>query len=161
MTVRRLMKGSVVRIAMVVAVLLTSAACGGSTEPGGRLSGTWDLTLIDGQTLPRIYEVYGFGATKQLLGGTLQFTSSSRLAESRDWRNTTIGPEAIPEDFEYSTSSSFSGEGDEIVIQRPRVPGGSAAYADTGLVSGDVLILPVQTVDGTAVQRHTLTYVKR
>lgn len=141
--------------------LVSAAACGGSTEPSGPFSGTWDLTLIDGQTLPRVYEVYGFGATKQLLGGTLEFTSSSRLAESRDWRNTPIGPTAVPEDLEYNTSGAFSGSQDRIIVQRPRVPGAAAAYADTGLFNGDVLILPVQTVDGTGVQRHTLTYVKR
>ena len=161
MTLRRSMKGNVVRIAVVVAVLSASAACNGSSEPSGRFSGTWDLTLINGQTLPRVYEVYGFGATKQLLGGTLQFTSRSRVAESRDWRNTPVGPGAIAEDFEYNTSGSFSAAEDRIIIQRPGVPGAPAAYADTGLFNGDVLILPVQTVDGTAVQRHTLTYVKR
>ena len=160
MTFLRSMKGSVVRIAMAVAVSLTTAACDGSTGPSGRFSGTWDLTLIDGQTLPRVYEVYGFGATKQLLGGTLEFTSSSRLAESRDWRNTAVGAGAVPEDLEYNTSASFSGSQDRIIVQRPQIPG-AAAYADTGLVNGDVLILPVRTVDGTGVQSHTLTYVKR
>ena len=160
MTFLRSTRNNVVRIALVAAVMLTTSACGGSTEPSGRLSGTWDLTLVDGQTLPRVYEMYGFGATKQLLGGTLQFTSSSRLAESRDWRNTPVGAGAIPEDLEYNTSASFNSSQDRIIVQRPQIPG-AAAYADTGLVNGDVLILPVQTVDGTGVQRHTLTYVKR
>ncbi len=149
-------------LALGVAFALAAvAACGGSTEPSGRLSGTWDLTLINGQTLPRIYEVYGFGATKQLLGGTLEFTGSSRVAESRDWRNTPVGAGAIAEDFEYNTSGSFRGNADRIIIQRPGVPGSPTAYADTGLFNGDVLILPVRTVDGTEVQLHTLTYVKR
>ena len=149
------------RMMRLAVVLLATVACGGSTEPSGRLSGTWDLTLINGQTLPRVYLFYGFGATKQLLGGTLQFTSSSRLAESRDWRNTPVGAGAVAEDFEYNTSASFSGSEDRIIVQRPGIPGAPAAYADTGLFNGDVLILPVQTVDGTAVQRATLTYVKR
>ena len=161
MPVRSQFRLFALRIAGWAIVMLGVAACGGSTEPSGRLSGTWDLTLINGQTLPRVYEMYGFGATKQLLGGTIEFTSSSRLAESRDWRNTPVGAGGIPEDFEYNTSGSFRGVEDRIIIQRPPGPGISAAYADTGFFNGDVLILPVQTVDGTEVQRHTLTYVKR
>lgn len=148
----------VMRLAMV---LMATVACGSSTEPGGRTSGTWDLTLINGQALPRVYLVYGFGATKQLLGGTLEFTSGSRLSESRDWRNTPVGAGGVPEDFEYSVTASYRGSGDRVIIQRPGVPGSPTAYADTGLFNDDVLILPVRTVDGTSVQQHTLTYVKR
>src|SRR5687767_4399544 len=144
------------RVMRLAVVLVATAACGSSTEPSGRLSGTWDLTLINGQTLPRVYLFYGFGASKQLLGGTLQFTSRSRLEESRDWRNTPAAG-GIAEDFEYNTSASFSGNEERIIIQRPGLPGSAAAYADTGLFNGDVLILPVRTVDGTAVQLNTLT----
>ena len=132
--------------------------CSDSTEPEGPFAGDYDLILINGNSLPARYQIYGFGATKELLGGSLSF-GSNRIAEVRQWRDNPIGAQSLENTF--STTATYSVEGSFLIIDRPRLDGMTAAYADTGYVEGETLILPVRTVDGTTVQHRTLTYVRR
>lgn len=134
------------------------AGCSDSTEPEGPFSGEYDLILIDGSTLPARYEIYGFGATKDLLGGSLSF-GSNQITDVRLWRDNPLG--SLSREQTYSTMATYSVEGSFLIIDRPRLHGMTAAYADTGYVEGETLILPVRTIDGTGVQEHTLTFVKR
>lgn len=150
-------------IAGAVATALVVSGCGGgSTEPNGRLSGTYDLTLLNGQTLPSVYLTYGIvRATKVVVGGSLEFSSRDRAADSRRLRDQPGGVGGLWSPFEYNTTVSYHTEGDRLIIQRPGLPGQPATYADTGLIDGDIVHVPVRTIDGQGLQVHTLTYVKR
>lgn len=162
MRIPRPMTTRLIRRTASTATLLVLAGCGGgSTEPGDSLHGTYDLSLLSGQTLPAIYHYYGFtGATKTVVGGTLEL-SRDLVTDSRRLRLHPTGTGGLWSDFEYNTTASSHLDGDLVIIQRPRVPGQATAYADTGLFDGDILHVPVKTIDGELLQVHTLTYVKR
>lgn len=163
MHTRGLKAGNLFRIVGSAAVMFVLAACdGGSTEPGGPLSGTYDLTLVNGQSLPALYLTYGlYRSQKFVLDGTLEFSRRDHAADSRRLRDQPLDPGGLWSTFSYKTTGSYQSDGDRLIIQRPRFPGVSAAYADTGFINGDILLIPVQTIDGQGRQVHTLTYVRR
>lgn len=149
-----------------VAVLILAGCDGGSTDPD-RPTGTYDLALTDGQTLPVVYYSNPVGGSKKwVVGGTLELSAGSRAVDSRRLRHQSGGVSGVWDDFDYNTTPSYQRDGDRLVIQRPPFPGHPDAYADTGLFDGDILHLPVKTIDaglhdGTGIQVRVLTYVKR
>ena len=155
------------RMAGSAAAISILASCDGSTGPRSELSGTWDLTLLNGQTLPSVYYTNPLGgARKWVVGGTLELSTGDRAIDSRKLREQQGGVGGVWDEFEYNTTPSYQRNGDQLVIQRPAFPGHSGAYADTGLFDGNILHLPVKTVDGLFLhdgsgQARTLTYVRR
>lgn len=143
----------------IVAALII-AACADSVEPRHRRV-TYDLALVDGQTLPAVYLVYGFGATKRVISGSLDLTSESQLIDIKHTTNTPFGANPTIEDFHDTTTFRYRLEGDKLIIHRTNPSAPVPAYSDTGLVDGGVLYLNVATIDGTPNQRRVLTYVER
>ena len=135
------------------------AACSDPVKPGG-LSGVYDLTLVNGEALPFVYERFGIVRTPRLVvDGTLEFNSATRAT---DIRNLETRPANEPPDpTVYSTTPTYRVAGDFLIVDRPGVPGDPLAYADTGYIDGPIIYLPVKTVDGNSVVRVTFTYVKR
>ncbi len=168
MLVRSLLARHLLRITgSTVAILILSGCGGGSTEPNGRLTGTYDLTLLDGQTLPSVYFFHPLGrGTKWVVGGTLELSDRSRAVDSRRLREQTGGVGGVWDSFDYNTTASYEIDGDRLIIQRSPVLGQPVAYADTGLFDGDILHLPVKSIDGglhdgSGFKVRTLTYVRR
>ena len=148
------------RVILSIVVIVAIVACSDAVEPEGG-DGGYDLALVDGQPVPAVYLVYGFGARKRLVSGSLDLNSATRLTDIRHTTNTPFGADPIVEDFHDTTAYAYRLVGDMLIIDRSNPAAPAAAYSDTGFVDGDVLYLPVATVDGTPNQRRLLTYVKR
>lgn len=151
------MRSKSARIVAAVVMVAAIAGCGGSTEPDGGMSGEWDLALVEGQPVPAVYLVYGFGATKQVLDASLDF-SGRRVVDARHLRDNPIGTD--PSEFGDTTTFAYRVEDDLVIITRPNIIA-AQTYSDTGLVDGSTIYLTVRTVDGTPNQRRLLTYVRR
>lgn len=160
MDVRRWMRWPAARIVVAVVGIFALAGCKDSTAPKERLSGVYDLTLLNNEPLPAVYEVFGIVRTPRLvISATMDFNSANRAA---DIRNLETRPANQPPDPSvYSTTPSYRVVNDLLIVDRPGIPGQPLAYADTGYIDGTVIYMPVKTVDGNAVQRAAFTYVKR
>lgn len=159
MNVRCWMRRPSARMTWAVGIFAL-AGCSDPVKPVGGLSGVYDLTLVNSEELPVVYQVFGLVRTPRLVtGGTLEFRSPTQVA---DIRNLESRPANSPPDpWVYSTTPSYQLANGQLIINRPGVPGEPEAYADTGFVDGTVIHLPVKTVDGNSVVRATFTYVKR
>jgi len=160
MDVSCLMKRTATRIIVAVGAVATIVACGGSTEPDSAASGRYELSLLNGTAVPMRYLVYGFGAQsyRHILSGSIKFIGGRRLV---DVRRVTDQPQGTqPSEFDYVDTASYEVEGDMIIIDRPGIQGQLAPYSDTAFVDGEVLIMPVRTVEGIVPLVRTLTYLR-
>jgi hypothetical protein len=154
------MRNNATRIIVAVGTLATIAACGGSTEPDSVTSGRYELTLVNGTTVPMRYLVYGFGGQsyRHIFTGSIKFIGGSRLVDVRHVSDQPQGTQ--PFEFDYVDTASYEVEGDMIIIDRPGIQGRIAPYSDTAFVDGEVLIMPVRTVEGIEPLVRTLTYLR-
>lgn len=149
------------RLVVAAGAIAAVAACGGSTEPDGAVSGEFELSLVNGTAVPARYLVYGFGGQsfRHALEGTLRFGGRNRVIDRRHLSDQPQGTE--PFEFDYVDTASYEFEDGMIIIPRPGIPGRLAPYSDTAYVDGDVIIMPVRTVEGIEPLVRTLTYVRR
>ena len=161
MNVFRSMCRTTGRVIVAIGAIAVVVACAGSVEPKGALSGEYDLLQVSGTVLPARYLVYGFGGQsyRYALGGTLQFTGRDRVIDTRRLSDQPQGTE--PYEFTYVDTSTYELEDGTLIIPRPGIPGVLAPHSDTGYVDGDIIILPVRTVEGEIALTRTLTYLKR
>lgn len=152
------MSGRIVVAAGAIAVIV---ACGGSTEPKGALSGEYELTLVNSTALPVRYLVYGFGGQsyRYAISGNLRFSGRNRVIDTRHVSEQPQGTE--PFEFDYVDTATYEFEDGLVIIPRPGIPGQLPPHNDTAYVDGDVIIMPVRTVEGIVPLVRTLTYVKR
>ena len=160
MHVLRSMRSKSARIFIAVGAVATIAACSGSTEAKPVASGRYELSQVNGANLPARYLVYGFGGQsfRHAISGSLRFISGGRLIDSRRLTDQPQGTE--PFEFDYVDTASYEVEGDMLIIDRPGIPGQLAPYSDTAFVNGELLIMPVRTLEGIVPLVRTLTYLR-
>ena len=160
MDVSRSMRRKAVRILVAVGAVAAVVGCGGSTEPDSAASGRYELSLLNGTAVPMRYLVYGFGGQsyRHIYSGSVKFIGGNRLVDVRHVSDQPQGTE--PFEFDYVDTASYEVEGDMIIIDRPGIQGQLAPYSDTAFVDGEVLIMPVRTVEGIEPLVRTLTYLR-
>lgn len=149
------------RLVVAAGVIAAVAACGGGTEPEGAVSGEFELSLVNGTAVPARYLVYGFGGQsfRHALHGTLRFSGRNRVIDERTLTDQPQGTE--PFEFDYVDTASYEFEDGMIIIPRPGIPGLLPPHSDTAYIDGDIIIMPVRTVEGEVALVRTLTYVRR
>lgn len=112
-----------------------ASACGGGTEPGPAIAGTYQLTSVNGGALPYEYVrrvVEGRVVSHYVLDARLEFRTRNRVFDIRRLDFVDTSPDTLV--------AGYRVEGDQVLLSYGATPG-NAAYTDTGTLDGGLMIV--------------------
>lgn len=142
-------------ITALAALLGTAPGCSSDSPTGSStLSGTFDLSTVDGGALPHFIWRTEPGDSLFVTGGEVRVLSRGRasIVQRRRWHTPSGGPQAEDSDTLVLT---YRENGSTILIDYP-------TYTDTGTIAGSTLAVRTLVNLGQGIAFHrTLLYYQR
>jgi hypothetical protein len=149
-------------VVLSLAVAAVAAACG--DDPTGSASdfaGTYNLTSVNGASMPFTYATGVFGGRLEVVGGRIVVRSRGRLLYIIDHRSVDGGGQVGPTESD-TTVIAFETRGDRVMLKHPR-PFQPDSYVDTATVDSRTRTLTLRARELLPNYRsgYTLFYTKQ